>query len=338
MVASADGPEGIGAPVWSLAERVRSGDRAALARALTLVEGLEAGAEVVRPLLAGMVRAHVVGVTGSPGAGKSTLVGRLARRFREHGRRVGILAVDPTSPFSGGALLGDRLRMELPAGDPDVFMRSLASRGHQGGLARAVFGMVRLLDAAGMDVILVETVGAGQNDVGVLGVADTVVLALNPAAGDEIQALKAGIVEIADIAVVHKADLPGAAETYRAVASALDVPDTVGAGRDEDGRWKTRVLLVSSATGQGIGELADTITSHARHLLSTADGERRRRRQAEWELRAALAASMEQRIVGPARASGLWDELARQVATGALSAADAARRLTEDLVRLVSSP
>lgn len=316
-----------------LAERVRAGERAALARALTLVEslpleGASSGARVppdLAPLLAGRARAHVVGVTGAPGAGKSTLVGRLAVRLRERGRRVGVLAVDPSSPFSGGALLGDRVRMAVPVADPGLFVRSVASRGHQGGLALAVFRMVRVMAAAGMETVLVETVGAGQNDVGVLGVADTVVLVLNPATGDEIQALKAGIVEIGDVMVVNKADLPGADETYRAVTKALDIASSPDPG------WRVPVVRVSALQDRGLDLLIEALERHRSHLSSGPAGLHRRRLQAEWELRAALLAAVERRLVAPLTASGRWAQLVERLAAGELSADEAAEAVLGSL-------
>lgn len=313
-----------------LAERVRAGDRAALARALTLVEnapydgqrgGPAASDDGLAALLAGKVRAHVVGITGAPGAGKSTLVGRLVLHLRRSGRRVGVLAVDPSSPFSGGALLGDRVRMMVPVDDPGLFVRSVASRGQQGGLALAIFRMVRVLDAAGMDVILVETVGAGQNDIGVLGVADTVVLVFNPSAGDEIQALKAGIVEIGDVMVVNKADLPGADEAYRALTSALRLAPEAGRG------WEVPVLMVSSVRDTGFEGLVDALDRHRRYLEGGPAGEQRRRLQAEWELRAALLAAVERRFVAPLVASGRWAGLVDQIAAGQLPADIAASQI-----------
>ncbi|HEY8426038.1 MAG TPA: methylmalonyl Co-A mutase-associated GTPase MeaB [Limnochordales bacterium] len=326
-------PESGGTASPSLAARVQAGDRLALARALTLVESLpfegddgDRGVSPdLAPLLTGRVRAHVVGVTGAPGAGKSTLVGRLAMHLRERGRRVGVLAVDPSSPFSGGALLGDRVRMAVPAADPGLFVRSVASRGHQGGLALAVFRMVRVMAAAGMEMVLVETVGAGQNDVGVLGVADTVVLVLNPATGDEIQALKAGIVEIGDVMVINKADLPGAEETYRAVTSALAITPSLDPG------WRVPVVRVSALQDQGLDTLIEALERHRSHLSSSPAGLRRRRLQAEWELRAALLAAVERRLVAPLMASGRWAELVERLAGGELSADAAAEAVLGSL-------
>lgn len=309
-----------------LAGRVRSGDRAALARALTLVEnGVdESGDEAaMAALLTGTVRAHVVGVTGSPGAGKSTLIGQLARRLRQGGLRVGILAVDPTSPFSGGAVLGDRLRMALSADDPGLFMRSVASRGQQGGVALAVFGMVRVLDAAGMEVIFVETVGAGQNDVAVLGVADTVLLVINPGSGDEIQALKAGVIEIGDVVVVHKADLPSADEAYRALVAILRMGPPTASG------WEVPILMASSVRGSGLDDILEALRRHREFLAGGPAGQSRRRLQAEWELRAALEAAVDAHIVRPAKAEGRWEALAGAIAAGQLSSARAAAALLD---------
>ncbi len=309
-----------------LAGRVRSGDRAALARALTLVEnGVDDGGDEVAmaALLTGRVRAHVVGVTGSPGAGKSTLIGQLARRLRQSGLRVGILAVDPTSPFSGGAVLGDRLRMALSADDPGLFMRSVASRGQQGGVALAVFGMVRVLDAAGMEVIFVETVGAGQNDVAVLGVADTVLLVINPGSGDEIQALKAGVIEIGDVVVVHKADLPAADEAYRALVAILRMGQPSASG------WEVPILMASSVRGSGLEDILGALRRHREFLAGGPAGQSRRRLQAEWELKAALEAAVDAHIVRPAKAEGRWEALARAIAAGQLSSARAAAALLD---------
>ena len=309
-------PTPAGPEAGELARRVRAGDRRALARALTLAEDGSDGC--LGGLLGGRVRAQVVGVTGAPGTGKSTLIGRLALHLRRAGRRVGILAVDPSSPFTGGALLGDRLRMPVPSDDAGLFVRSVASRGQQGGLALGISRMVRVLDAAGMDPILVETVGAGQNDVGVLGVADTVVLVMGPASGDEIQALKAGIAEIGDIMVVSKADLPGADEAYRAVVAALETAPPPEPG------WQVPVVRVSSARGSGFDELMEALERHRAHLQTGAHGQRRRLRRAEWELRAAVLAAVERRFVAPLTRSGGWADLVERLAAGELTAEQAA--------------
>ncbi|MFO7300596.1 MAG: methylmalonyl Co-A mutase-associated GTPase MeaB [Actinomycetes bacterium] len=223
-----------------LIDALRSGDRRALARAITLAESGEA----LPPLDAPQRR--IVGVTGPPGAGKSSLVNALIGVYRRRGETVAVLAVDPSSPKTGGAILGDRIRMQDHTGDPGVYIRSMANRGHMGGLAPAAADALRLMAAAGFDRLIVETVGVGQTEVEVMEVADTVVLVLTPAWGDEIQADKAGILEVADLVVVNKADRPGAGEVRRALASAA-----------EDHGF--RVLLTSTVTGEGIEELADLL-------------------------------------------------------------------------------
>ena len=206
----------------TLIDRVLDGDRLALARVLTQVENDTAeGQEALRVLFARTGRAHLVGITGAPGTGKSSLVNRLALHFRTLGSRVAIAAVDPSSPFSGGAVLGDRIRMRDLAGDQDVFIRSAASRGALGGLARTTSSIVQILDAAGYDVIFIETVGAGQGEVDIAGLAHTTLVVEAPGMGDDIQAIKAGILEIADILVVNKADRPGAENTEKALRSLL---------------------------------------------------------------------------------------------------------------------
>src|SRR5579863_4074677 len=205
-------------------ERIRSGDRRAVARAISAIEnGDPAGVELLKSLFAGAHRSQLIGVTGSPGAGKSTLVERLAVEYRRAGKRVGIIAVDPTSPFSGGAILGDRVRMQSLATDEGVYIRSMATRGELGGLAPAAHDVVTVLEAAGCEVVLVETVGVGQDEVEVARLADATVLLLAPGMGDDIQTFKAGVMEIADLFVINKADRPGAERVEQEVAAMLSV-------------------------------------------------------------------------------------------------------------------
>lgn len=240
-------------PAWL--ERFLAGDRLALARAITAVESDgAAAAPVLRALYPHLGRARVVGFTGAPGAGKSTLVNAYIAELRRRGQTVGVVAVDPSSPLSGGAILGDRIRMTGHSGDPGVFVRSLATRGHLGGLSRVASRVIDVMDAAGRDVVVVETVGAGQSEVEVAEIADTRVLVAAPGLGDEIQALKAGILEIADILVVNKADLPAARSTAAQFEAALAL---VGAaGRPPP------VLLTMALRGEGVAPLADAIERH----------------------------------------------------------------------------
>ncbi len=252
-----------------LAGAVRSGDTLALARAISLVERATPEGEA---LLAGVFRhagrARVLGVTGPPGVGKSTLVSRMVGHYRASGHSVGVVAVDPSSAFSGGAILGDRVRMQEHALDPSVFIRSMASRGSHGGLARATRDAVDLIDASGRDPILIETVGVGQDEVDVVRAADTVLVVLTPGQGDDIQAIKAGILEIADIFVINKADHPGVAR----LTSELEAMLALG----EPGGWRPPIMPTVASDGSGIAELADAIGNHTRYLLREGALSRRR--------------------------------------------------------------
>jgi LAO/AO transport system kinase len=227
--------------------------------------------------LGGEARAHIVGVTGPPGAGKSTLVDQLASAYRKGGRTVGIVAVDPSSPFTGGAILGDRVRMSTRQTDPDVFIRSMATRGHLGGLARASADAVRFLDAAGKDVVLVETVGVGQAEVDVVRLADTVLVLTVPGLGDDIQAAKAGLMEIGDVFVVNKADREGADRAAAELQSWLEQ------GEAKDG-WAPPVLRTASTTGAGVPELLAVVDAHREHLQKAGLLDRKREQQAEHEV------------------------------------------------------
>jgi LAO/AO transport system kinase len=237
-----------------LSEAVLRGEPRAIARAISLVENdTPDGASLIARIHARTGRAYLVGITGPPGAGKSTLVDRLTTLLRRQARTVGVIAVDPTSPFTGGAILGDRVRMGLHAGDEGVFIRSMATRGHLGGLARATADAAAVLDAAGKDIVVIETVGVGQDEVDIVGTADVSIVVLVPEAGDDVQAIKAGIMEIGDIFVVNKADREGADRMAQAVSAALSL-QTVAAGQ-----WRPPVLKTSASTGEGIDALWDAV-------------------------------------------------------------------------------
>jgi len=253
-------------------------NRRELARLLTRIENNEAAAELAA-LYPYTGQAHVVGVTGAPGTGKSSLVNALARHYRTEGHTVGVIAVDPTSPFTGGAILGDRIRMRDLSGDPGVFIRSMATRGSLGGLASRTGDLVRALDAAGFDIIMVETVGAGQSEVDIARAAQTTVVVEAPGLGDDVQAIKAGILEVADILVVNKADRPGVESTVRALRAMLDLGHRsermlhhnrlvkqTAALPDENRSWQPPILQTIAPDGSGIPELATTLTAHRAYL------------------------------------------------------------------------
>ena len=274
----------------SLLERARSGDRRALGRVLSVVENEEPGAaEILRETYAQAGRAVVIGITGPPGGGKSTLVSRLVGAYREDGSRVAVVAVDPSSPFTGGAILGDRVRMQQRALDDGVFIRSMASRGHAGGLSRTTARVVTVLDALGTAVVIVETVGVGQEEVDVVRVADTVVLVTVPGLGDDIQAIKAGVLEIADVLVVNKADRPGADDAARDLAQML----TLGKGRTP---WKPPIVRTSATTGEGLQDLVGAISRHRAWAAESGEHDRRRAGAARAEVEAVLREALVRRL------------------------------------------
>jgi LAO/AO transport system kinase len=273
----------------ALVDGTLAGDRAAIARLISLVEaGGDAAVEVIARLYPRTGRAYTVGITGSPGAGKSTLTDRLVAFLREQGEEVGVLAVDPSSPFTGGAILGDRVRMQDHATDPGVFIRSMATRGHLGGLALATPQAIRVLDAAGKPWILVETVGVGQVEVEIADSADTTVVVVNPGWGDGVQAAKAGLLEIADVFVVNKADRPGLDDAVRDLVQMLELSGSLSGARE----WTPPIVETVATEDRGVDDLAAAIADHRAHLERDGGLARRRRERLRDELRGIVVARL----------------------------------------------
>jgi LAO/AO transport system kinase len=306
-----------------LAESILAGNRRALARGITIAEtGGAPARELLGALYARTGRAHIIGVTGAPGAGKSTLVNALALGWRRAGKTIGIVAVDPTSPFTGGAILGDRIRMQPLGGDSGIFIRSMASRGRLGGIARATGDAVDLLDAAGFDLVIVETVGAGQGEVEIAGAAHTTVVIEVPGMGDDVQAIKAGILEIADVFVVNKADREGADATIRQLRTMLHLGQTRPDG------WEPPILPAVALRDEGSAEVAAAIERHMAYLRASADFAARQRQRAahEFQLIVQEAALERARARVPADA---WEALVDRIARREIDPYTAAAELLE---------
>ncbi|HTZ04167.1 MAG TPA: methylmalonyl Co-A mutase-associated GTPase MeaB [Gaiellaceae bacterium] len=293
----------------TLAAGVRSGDRRALARAITLVEnGDPLAYGVVADLYPETGRAFAIGVTGPPGVGKSSLISALVRHVRGEGRSVGVVSVDPSSPFSHGALLGDRIRLADHFLDPEVFIRSMGTRGHLGGLAEATLQALLVLDAAGKELVFLETVGTGQSEVEVIGIADTVVLVLMPGSGDSVQALKAGIMEIPDVIAINKSDHPAAKTMLNEVRSVLAL--------DGDRDWKPPIVLTEAVRGENVPELWAKVAEHRTYLVESGRLEERRRRNLAREVFAVASGRAKQHleaaVAGDPELRRLLDEVQRR--------------------------
>jgi len=310
----------------ALIERARAGEALAVARLISLVEDASPSLpEVAARLAPHSGRAQILGITGSPGVGKSTSTSALVSAYRAAGARVGVLAVDPSSPFSGGALLGDRVRMQEHATDDGVFIRSMAARGHLGGLAWATPQALRVLDAAGCDVVIVETVGVGQAEVEIASLADTTILLLAPGMGDGIQAAKAGVIEIADVFVVNKADRDGADQTVRDLRYML----SLGGRHSTAGAWRPEIVRTVASQGQGIDDVVAAIGKHADWLRAGGELDRRRTARATTEIEAIVVASIRAQLRDVSGNASLAD-LAGQVAAGTIDPYAAAERLLTD--------
>ena len=311
--------------VPTLVDRARQGDARAVARLISLVEdGAPELPEVAAALAPYSGSAQVVGLTGAPGVGKSTTTNELVRALRETGRRVGVLAVDPSSPFTGGAILGDRIRMQEHTGDPGVYIRSMSSRGQLGGLAAATPQAVRVLEGAGCDVVLVETVGVGQAEVEIASLADTTLVLVAPGMGDAIQAVKAGILEIADVFVINKADRPGADNTYR------DIQGMLALGERAAGEWRPQVVRAVAVRNEGLDDVLAAIEKHRAWLSDTGNLAVRREKRAAVEVEAIALGTLRARM-GSLREGTPLSALAGRVAAGELDPYAAAEELLKTL-------
>jgi len=319
--------------VISLVDRMFAGDRLALARLITRVENRMPGvAEIMRAVQPHLGRAHVLGITGPPGAGKSTLVDRLTTRLRAEGERVGIIAVDPSSPFTGGAVLGDRIRMQTHTLDPDVFIRSMATRGSLGGLAAATGDVIKLMDAAGFPWILIETVGVGQTELDIIKQADTTVVTLVPESGDSVQAMKAGLMEVADIFVVNKADRDGAHALMAELRFSVHLHYSSSVS-PKDIDWEIPVLAAQATNDVGLAELLAEVKRHRSVLEQTGAREKRRRARRRADLRTLLVDEFAGRVMTSVEADPELVATMDAVAEGRLDAYTGVERILARLLR-----
>jgi LAO/AO transport system kinase len=309
-----------------LTQDVRAGNHRALARAISLVEsGGSQGKEVMKRLFASSGKAHLIGVTGSPGVGKSTLVDALITQVRKDDLNVAVLAIDPTSPFTGGAILGDRIRMQDHTLDQGVFIRSMANRGHSGGIAIATYDAARILASAGFDIVIIETVGVGQSELAIAQTADTTILVLMPGSGDDVQAIKSGIMEIGDIFVVNKADLPGADKCKAEIVSSLELVHHPKA-------WRPPVVLACAETKEGAEEIWRLTEKHKDFLLESGLLAERRREKIKAELSEIVAVTARDRFLSKMNTSAHMQKLLAEVIDLKIDTHSAAQELINDLL------
>lgn len=314
------------AKVEEITRGVLAGDRRSIAKAITMVESKAPEAKKLVSLIYPHTgKAHVIGLTGPGGSGKSTLIEKMVREYRRRGKTVGVVAVDPTSPFTGGAFLGDRIRMQELSTDEGVFIRSMATRNYAGGIAKTTKDAVKVLDAAGKDVVIVETVGAGQSEVEIVKVAHTIVVVHAPGLGDEIQAIKAGLMEIADIFVVNKADRENAEKAVMDLQAMLQLGD-------KEAAWKTPILKTAAITGEGVPQLIEKIEEH-RIFLQKGLGFKRKLGKAEAELVDAIKETLANSIVEELKKEGKFEKILREIVDRKIDPASAAEKLLNKRLR-----
>jgi len=308
------------AKIEEITRGVLAGDRRSIARAITIIENNTAEAKkLIASIYPRTGKAHIIGLTGPSGSGKSTLIEKIVREYRRRGKTVGVIAVDPTSPFTGGAFLGDRIRMQELSTDQGVFIRSMATRNYSGGLAKATKDAVKVLDAAGKDIILVETVGAGQSEVEIIKVAQTTVVVHAPGLGDEIQAIKAGLMEIADIFVVNKADRENADKAVTDIQSILQL-------NNKETAWKPPILKTTALTGEGVPQLIEKLEEHRRFLEKETE-RKRTLGKAEAELIEAIEEKVVGSIIEDLKKQGKFEELLQKIIERKIDPASAAEKL-----------